>query len=102
MTDIELDQSAINSLLSCPETQKLLAKKAREGASIARNLAPIDTGELKDSIEAEPDDDGGWVYGSDVEHAIFMEKGFRHYQTGKFVGPFPFLEPAAYAIQESE
>ena len=100
--EVELDNAEIQGLLICEETQYLLAKKAREGAAIAESIVNVDTGELRDSIEAEPDDEGGWVFGSDVEHALFIEEGFRHYQTGRFVGPFPYLRPATYAIQESE
>lgn len=100
--EIELDEAAIEGLLICEETQYLLSRKAEQGAAIAKSVVNVRTGELRDSIEAEPDDEGGWVFGSDVEHALYIEEGFRHYQTGRFVGPFPYLRPATYAIQESE
>jgi hypothetical protein len=43
---------------------------AQEIAATARNLAPVDTGTLRDSITAEP----GRVY-TDVDYAPFVEYG---------------------------
>lgn len=99
---VELDNAALQDLLYCEETQDLLGRKARQGAAVARSIVRVDTGELRESIQAEPEEGGGWVFGSDVEHAPFIEEGFRHAGSGEFVGPFPYLRPAVYAIQESE
>lgn len=62
----------------------------------------VRTGRLRDSLVWEVRDDGrvGW-YGSNrpwrgensVYYAVFLELGFRHWRTGRFVGPYPFLRP---------
>lgn len=62
----------------------------------------VDTGRLRDSLTWEVREDGrvGW-YGShrpwrgeqSVYYAIFLELGFRHWKSGQFVGPYPFLRP---------
>lgn len=62
----------------------------------------VDTGRLRSSLVWEVRDDGrvGW-YGSNrawrgensVYYAVFLELGFRHWRSGRFIGPYPFLRP---------
>jgi HK97 gp10 family phage protein len=65
--------------------------KAGECASLAKGLAPVETGELRDSIYSQPFSEGG-VFGFEVgataEHALFQEVGTIHH------GPQPYLRPA--------
>ena len=36
----------------------------------------------------------GAEYGTDVHYGKFIEFGFRHWRSGRMVGPFPYLRPA--------
>jgi HK97 gp10 family phage protein len=62
----------------------------------AKELAPVDTGELRDSISVHVTDTGFVIEaggGLPDERAKFQEFGFHHYQTGQFIQN-AFLRPA--------
>ena len=68
-----------------------LSGKAAECAGMAQSLAPVETGELRDSIYHRPFSEGGvfgFEIGATAEHALFQEVGTIHH------GPQPFLRPA--------
>lgn len=78
-----------------PLSKKYAQKLGREKRDIARRLAPVDTGELRDSINyAVMDHEYGWqvlVYAS-APYALFVEFGTRR-------SPMqPFLRPALYSL----
>ena len=99
MAEIEwrLDEHAMKELFDTPEgaVPKALFKVGQRVANRAKQLCPVDTGRLRDSITAdlqhEPE---GYVVavGSNVEYAPFVEFGTRYW-----VG-HPFLLPAAKEI----
>ena len=78
-----------------PEIRARLPKAAKEIAveiteriaNDARKLAPVDTGNLRNSIRVEETRNGAEV-GTDVEYAPYVEYGHRG------VPPHPFLGPA--------
>ncbi len=63
----------------------------------AKDLCPVRTGELRDSIDTRYDDDtykhDGYVY-SPLNYAIFVELGTR------FMAPQPYLYPAYESNRE--
>ena len=64
----------------------------------AQRLVPVKTGQLKNSIQKDMSEvsttsvSAGWKV--TAPHAEPIEFGFVHYQSGKFVGPFPYVRPA--------
>ena len=67
------------------------------GATIeerAKQLAPVRTGALKDSITTKRDGDDEYVGTEGIEYARFQEFGFIHVGSGQFIIN-PFLRPAA-------
>ena len=69
-----------------------LLKSAEEAVRIARELVPVDTGRLRDSIRILEKGQNYIVIGSDVEYAIFVELG-----TYKMAAQ-PYLGPAGDAV----
>jgi HK97 gp10 family phage protein len=55
---------------------------AQEIAAVARNLVPVETGNLRDSITAEP----GRVY-TEVDYAPFVEYGTADHDAESFMRP---------------
>lgn len=66
---------------------------AESAAETAKALAPVDTGELKNSISSASAPDGAVVRAS-APHAAMVEYG-----TSK-MPPQPFMLPAALAVRE--
>ena len=58
---------------------------------MARELAPVDTGELRESISFAATDNGAVVYAS-ANHAAMVEYGTSR------MSPRPFMLPAARAV----
>ena len=65
---------------------------ARRGAEIARSLAPVDSGELRASIEAQQQGRGAAVRAG-AGHAAAVEFGTR------YTAPRPYMLPMARAVQ---
>lgn len=89
-----VDLSAVRSLARSPDVREAVRKAADGVAALASSLAPVDDGELRDSIKAVPAKDmlGSyrvvWIwYGTMVE--------FGHEK----VAPHPFARPAADAYR---
>jgi len=65
----------------------------------AKAGCPVDTGQLRASIEHEVDSDTLRV-GSNVEYAGYVEEGHRivawGHDTGRYAPPQPYLKPALY------
>ena len=58
--------------------------------------APVDSGTLKASVKLVPIKGGmGLALYVDVEYAMFVEFGFTHYLSGKWIPPNPFIRRAA-------
>jgi HK97 gp10 family phage protein len=79
-------------------TQQSLARElnkwARAAASLAQQLAPVRTGELRDSIAVETSSDGLVVrIVAGVDYAIFVERGT------VYMAAQPFIEPAVAVIK---
>lgn len=62
----------------------------------ARRFVPVDTGALRNSLQASFDRGGlvGYV-ATNLDYAAPQEYGFRHWLSGVFVAAQPYLRPAA-------
>ena len=58
--------------------------------------APVDTGKMKASVKLVPSGNGLKLF-VDVKYAMFVEFGFTHYLSGKWIPPNPFIRRAAAA-----
>jgi len=59
----------------------------RKSGDLQRSIRVLNKGSFgPDQVGAE--------YGTDVHYGKFIEKGFRHWRSGRMVGPFPYLRPA--------
>lgn len=85
-----LDEIIANSPRRSAEIVKSAAF-ATEGR--AAELAPVDTGALKNSIMARAVWNLLWRVSSPMEYAIYQELGFHHWKSGAFIQN-PFLVPA--------
>lgn len=68
--------------------EKVLKKAAYDTETLAKVYAPVDTGNLMNSIAAEPVRKLTWRVTANAEYAIYVEMGTRR-KTAQ-----PFLEPA--------
>lgn len=59
----------------------------------AKQLCPVDTGNLRNSITHQRSGENSEVVGTNVEYAPYVELG--HHQGGKFYPGRPYLRPAA-------
>lgn len=87
------------------QIRKVNLRMARQTRDLARQLAPMDTGNLRESITYEISE-GGLVfhvfhdpafYPDGVNYGILQEFGFRHPISGEFIQN-PHLLPAADAM----
>ena len=64
----------------------------------ARRTVRFKTGELKGSIGPPGGEAGRMGYNADwsvtAPHASPIEFGFKHWRSGRFIGPFPYVRPA--------
>ena len=83
------------------ETMKETGERAKY---YAENIyVPVDTGELKESIDVDYDENGFYLY-ADAKHAVFNEYGSIYTPVGtvaapkpaKYQGFRPFLRPSIY------
>jgi HK97 gp10 family phage protein len=75
------------------QVEEVVGDGAQDMAVIARQLAPVDTGELRDSIAAFRNTRLNWVVGAAATHARFVEYG-----TSRSAAQ-PYLRPAAEAVK---
>ena len=74
--------------------QPLVKKAALDIESNASNFAPVDTGTLKASIQAQPTDNPlTYTVGTPVEYAPYQEYGTVH-QSGQ-----PYMRPAVERVR---
>jgi hypothetical protein len=65
--------------------------------SVAYQLAPVDTGALRDSIHTIEDADESSLRAVsivDIEYGIYQEFGFIHWMNAMFVPPQPYWTPS--------
>lgn len=79
------------------ETRKRASQVVKRAAlqceGLAKVNAPVDTGALRNSIQAKPVDDLTWEVGVGVDYALFVEMG-----TSKMAAQ-PYMTPAAEAVR---
>jgi len=72
-----------------PKASQIVRKAAADIEAHAKSIVPVDTGNLKNSIQTEMESDLTAVVGTNVEYAPYVELG-----TYK-MAPRPYLGPAA-------
>ncbi len=94
MSDIQLDTSKLNQIMASLDynTDQAIQWLARQVQAGAMMRAPVDTGALKNSIEAERIESGVWQVHDGVEYGIYQELG-----TYKMAAQ-PFLIPACEQV----
>lgn len=75
------------------EVERTVAAAAREVESAAKRRAPVDTGALRNSIQAWQDTPYRWHIAPHVEYALYVEYGTRR-QRAK-----PYMTPAAEFVR---
>lgn len=95
MTTYKLDTTGIDKLLAQmgDNVDRAVRETANEVRNVAANLAPVDTGDLRDSLEAIKVVNGVYWVQDGVEYGIYQELG-----TYKMAAQ-PFLVPA---IEQAE
>jgi hypothetical protein len=77
ITDVSVDEAAVAALLGQPGVREDMRRRADRVVQAAKQTAPVDTGEYRDSIHAEDGPDGSVLVVSDTDHSIFVEHGTR-------------------------
>lgn len=95
---VVFDEAALRRLFESPEGDigKELVKRALRVQRRAKQIAPVDTGRLRSSVEYEVGRDSRGLVariGTDVTYAVYLEFGTRR------MAPRPFLRPALQAAQ---
>jgi HK97 gp10 family phage protein len=70
-----------------PEAARIASRTAMAAASIARQLCPVDTGELKASIFVEQDGETRFAVGASAPYAVFVEYGTAFSMSQPFINP---------------
>lgn len=78
--DIADNSDEIRALLR-EATQRALERCGLEAEGFAKDLVPVNTGNLRNSISHQTDDDTAYV-GTHNEYAIYVELGTGKYATG--------------------
>lgn len=95
--------------LDMRELKRIIAKEPIKAAQIiaetahvvvgeAQKRAPVDTGALKNSLNAEQKNQHLWWVQDGVEYGIYQELGFHHWRSGAFIQN-PFLVPAVEFVR---
>lgn len=90
LTDVQIDEDAVQSLATGHEVQADLRDRMDRVADLARQTAPVDTGEYRASIHVNPDHDpdGSVHVDTGVHYAIYIEYGTRQTdRTGRRIHP---------------
>ena len=66
---------ALERLTRQGEFENYMERRAEKIKERAQQLAPRKTGTLADSIDVEPDGEGGFTVGTDVDYALDQEFG---------------------------
>ena len=80
-------------------TERALEICGGKAESYAKQLCPVDTGNLHNSITHQQYNKNTEVVGSNVEYAPFIELGY-HHVSGKKMPAKPYLRPAAEGHSE--
>ena len=79
-----------------PAASAVMGRIVGQGVAVARSLAPVDTGELRDSITGELVDLAGvgveGIWGPTAEHGPYVEFGTA------YIPPQPYLGPSGRAM----
>lgn len=86
--EIKMDELGQVKELSDEAVARALEQCGALWESGAKQMAPVDTGRLRNSIEHHPEGNDTVVVETDVEYAIYQEMGTR-YQSGT-----PFMKPS--------
>lgn len=74
-----------------PAVERVLSKTAFDTEALAKVYAPVDTGNLMNSIAADKVRDMTWRVTANADYAIYVELGTRRMDAD------PYLEPALRA-----
>jgi HK97 gp10 family phage protein len=72
---------------------RVVKSTALQCEALAKTKAPVDTGALRTSIQAQPETELSWVVGPGVDYAIYVEYGTVH------MVPQPYMTPAAEQLR---
>lgn len=86
--EIKMDELEQVKELSDEAVARALEQCGALWESFAKQMAPVDTGRLRNSIEHHPEGNDTIVVETDVEYAVYQEMGTR-YQSGT-----PFMKPS--------
>ena len=70
-----------------PMVETALAKTAFDVENIAKDAAPVDTGNLMGSIAAAKERELTWRVTAHAEYAIYVEMGTRHMTAQPYLAP---------------
>jgi len=78
LVNIEVDEAAIQALAATPAVKRDMRARGRRVVQSAKDTAPVDTGEYRDSIHLEdgPGDSEVLIVAS-AGHSIYVEHGTR-------------------------
>lgn len=97
MADISVKMQNINTHLLKQASEEAIYKALEavgmQAENYAKGLCPVDTGNLRNSITHEVENETTVAIGSNVEYAAYVEMGHRT-ATGGQVAPQPYLAPA--------
>lgn len=74
---------------------KVVKSTALQCEAMAKTKAPVDTGALRTSIQAQPETELSWIVGPGVSYAIYVEYGT------VYAAPQPYMTPAAESLRSS-
>lgn len=99
MADIKFEIE-MNELLSAKElAEESIARALEQCGALwetnAKQLSPVDTGRLRNSIEHHAENETTMVVETDVEYAVYQEMGTR-YQSGT-----PFIKPSGEQLVQT-
>lgn len=78
LVNIEVDEAAIQALAASPGVKRDMRARGRRVIRSAKDTAPVDTGEYRDSIHLEDgDEDGEVLVVASADHSIYVEHGTR-------------------------
>jgi len=100
MIVVRLDTTRLDELTAEMEPR---AEKVIEGAAYAvegraKTMAPVDTGALRNSINAESAGRLTWRVSDGVLYGIYLELGYHHFGSGAFI-QIPFMVPAVEQVR---
>lgn len=77
LVSIRIDEAAIESLLTAPAVKQDMRARGRRVVQAAKDTAPVDTGEYRDSIHLEDGEGAEVLIVASADHAIYVEHGTR-------------------------